>query len=58
MGHLLFLPTQNLHNEVCGKRDKSEEVQKAAELCASSIKVRGPGWDVKFQEPHVFSLSY
>uniref|UniRef100_G3TU65 Desmoplakin n=1 Tax=Loxodonta africana TaxID=9785 RepID=G3TU65_LOXAF len=34
-----FLNEQkNLHNEICGKRDKSEEVQKIAELCANSIK--------------------
>lgn len=34
-----FLNEQkNLHNEICGKRDKSEELQKIAELCANSIK--------------------
>ncbi|KAK1339689.1 hypothetical protein QTO34_018244 [Cnephaeus nilssonii] len=34
-----FLNEQkNLHNEISGKRDKSEEVQKIAELCANSIK--------------------
>ncbi|XP_017900895.1 PREDICTED: desmoplakin, partial [Capra hircus] len=34
-----FLNEQkNLHSEISGKRDKSEEVQKIAELCANSIK--------------------
>uniref|UniRef100_A0A8D1RJ05 Desmoplakin n=2 Tax=Sus scrofa TaxID=9823 RepID=A0A8D1RJ05_PIG len=36
---LRFLNEQkNLHSEISGKRDKSEEVQKIAELCANSIK--------------------
>eukprot|EP00070_Physeter_catodon_P027794 XP_028334688.1 desmoplakin [Physeter catodon] len=34
-----FLNEQkNLHSDISGKRDKSEEVQKIAELCANSIK--------------------
>lgn len=35
----LFLTAQALHNEIKGKKEKVEDVQKDADTCASSIKV-------------------
>lgn len=38
MNHLL-LSAQALHNEIKGKKDKVEGMQKNADTCATSIKV-------------------
>lgn len=36
-----FFSWQNLHSEICGKRDKVEELLKHADQCSAAIKVLG-----------------
>lgn len=38
---LTFFSWQNLHSEICGKRDKVEELLKHADQCSAAIKVLG-----------------
>lgn len=39
--HSSLFSWQNLHSEICGKRDKVEELLKHADQCSAAIKVLG-----------------